>query len=146
MKGNPVSEGHRWLAQAEADLDDARYLYEGDRYSACCFFCQQAAGKAVKAYLYSRGAEHVYGHSVAELCLEAARLDPAFAGLKGAAAPLDVYYIPTRYPNGLPGGLPAEAFTREDAERALDLAGRVIELVAVIMPRVPGKNFPVNNQ
>ena len=36
---------------------------------------------------------------------------------------------PTRYPNTLPGGLPAHAFVRPDAERALDLAREVIAVV-----------------
>ncbi|MBS3947209.1 MAG: HEPN domain-containing protein [Dethiobacter sp.] len=133
MQNNAAKEGLRWLAQSQSDLDDARYLFEGGRYNTCCFFCQQAAEKAIKAYLYQQGAEHVYGHSVAELCREAARLDQAFADIKTAVSPLDVYYIPTRYPNGLPGGIPSEAFAREDAERALVMAGKTITLVIKIM-------------
>jgi len=133
MKNNSTNEGLRWLAQSQSDLADARYLSEGSRFNACCFFCQQAAEKALKAYLYKQGAEHVYGHSVAELCREAAGLDRAFADIKAAVSPLDVFYIPTRYPNGLPGGIPSEAFTREDAERALAMAGRTIALVSKMM-------------
>lgn len=129
MKRNSTDEGRRWLAQAKLDLADARYLLEGSRYNACCFFCQQAAEKAIKAYLYQQGAEHVYGHSVAELCREAAQLNQGFAGIKSVVSPLDVFYIPTRYPNGLPGGIPAEAFSGQDAERALDMAEKVIALV-----------------
>lgn len=132
MKNNASNESLRWLAQAEADLDDARYLYDGGRYNACCFFCQQAAEKAIKAYLYRQGAEHIYSHSVAELCREAGKLNQAFADIKVAIAPLDVYYIPARYPNGLPGGIPSEAFTRDDAERALHMAGKAIGLVKQI--------------
>lgn len=129
MRKNINNEGQRWLAQSQLDLADARYLYEGNRYNACCFFCQQAAEKALKAYLYQQGAEHVYGHSVAELCHEASMLDRDFADIKTAVSPLDVYYIPTRYPNGLPGGIPSEAFSSEDAERALAMAEKVIALV-----------------
>lgn len=129
MKNNSLNESLRWLAQATADHDDARYLHEGGRYNSCCFFCQQAAEKAIKAFLYKQGAEHVYGHSVAELCREAAQLDPAFTDLKAVISTLDVYYIPTRYPNGLPGGLPAEAFTRDDAARALEMTAKAIALV-----------------
>jgi len=49
--------------------------------------------------------------------------------LTSRAAPLDQFYLPTRYPNTLPGGLPAHAFVRPDAERALDLAREVIAVV-----------------
>jgi len=45
------------------------------------------------------------------------------------ARTLDLYYIPTRYPNGIPGGLPYEAFDREEGEKALALATAVIDLV-----------------
>jgi len=43
--------------------------------------------------------------------------------------PLDKYYIPTRYPNGLPGGLPSEAFSRGDAEMAIAMAEKVLDFV-----------------
>ena len=67
---------------------------------------------------------------MAELCHDAGRHDPAFAELGREAAALDQYYIPTRYPNGLPGGIPADAYTRADADRALALSACVIDLVA----------------
>jgi HEPN domain-containing protein len=34
----------------------------------------------------------------------------------------DKYYIPTRYPEALPGIIPSEAFDKDDAERAISLA------------------------
>ncbi|MGD0153032.1 MAG: hypothetical protein ABSC17_04605 [Thermacetogeniaceae bacterium] len=37
--------------------------------------------------------------------------------------------VPTRYPNGLPGGIPADAFDKSDAERALSLAQLVLSLI-----------------
>ena len=46
---------------------------------------------------------------------------------------LDQLYIPTRYPNGLPGGVPAEVFSREQtmeaiaqAQSFLTDAGRIV--------------------
>ncbi len=129
MRNNATNEGRRWLAQSQSDLSDARYLFDGSRFNACCFFCQQAAEKAIKAFLYTQGAEHIFAHSVAELCQEAAKFNRAFTDIKAVVSPLDVFYIPTRYPNGLPGGIPSEAFTREDAGRALSMAGKAIDLV-----------------
>jgi HEPN domain-containing protein len=42
---------------------------------------------------------------------------------------LDKYYIPTRYPNGLPGGVPSRYFDDpKEAKEAMELAKRVIEL------------------
>jgi HEPN domain-containing protein len=44
-------------------------------------------------------------------------------------ASLDAFYIPTRYPNGLPGGLPSEAYTREEADRAIEKSSKVVQLM-----------------
>lgn len=42
---------------------------------------------------------------------------------------LDVFSIPTRYPDALPGGLPADAFGKDDADRALTKAEQVVAAV-----------------
>jgi HEPN domain-containing protein len=129
-----MTEAARWLEQARRDLDDAEFAASGARWNLACFLAQQAAEKALKAYLYARGAEAVWGHSVAELCQEAAAHDEAFATLRAEAAALDQYYIPTRDPNGLPGGIPADAYVRSDGERALGLCRAVLDLVADRVP------------
>ncbi len=134
MKPGPHEEGNRWLLQAQRDLDDARYAYDGKRFNLACFLAQQAAEKAIKGYLYAQGRALVIGHSVARLCQDAVTFDTAFEDLRQRAAPLDKYYIPTRYPNGLPGGIPSEAFDQVDADRALELAQHVIGFVESRFP------------
>jgi len=129
MKPEPRAEGRRWLVQAEDDLRFAELASREGFFAQACFNSQQAAEKALKAFLYARGAEQVIGHSVADLAAECARLEPEFAKLKERAAPLDQFYLSTRYPNSLPGGVPAEAFTARDAERALEMAREVIAVV-----------------
>ena len=42
----------------------------------------------------------------------------------------DRLYVPTRHPNGLPGGIPAEAFLAENADRALSLAAQATPFTA----------------
>lgn len=118
----------RWLLQAAQDLDDARYSFQGKRFNLACFLSQQAAEKAVKAFIYAQGEEVVFGHSVAQLLKHAMKYDAEVEGLLGAGG-LDKYYIPTRYPNGLPGGLPFEAFDQEDAGKAIKMASKVLEYV-----------------
>jgi HEPN domain-containing protein len=129
MKPDPGAEGRRWLAQAENDLAFAMLGAREGFFAQACFHSQQAAEKALKGFLYSRGAEQVFGHSVADLAAECANLDAEFARLGSRAAPLDQFYVATRYPNSLPGGIPAHAFARPDAERALDMAREVIAAV-----------------
>ena len=41
---------------------------------------------------------------------------------------LDQYYVPTRYPNGLAGGVPFEAFGEAQAVAALTAAERFVEV------------------
>ncbi len=76
-----------------------------------------------------KGLNPVWGHSVAELCDDSEKFDPKFHDLKKECSPLDRFYIPTRYPNGLPGGIPADAYTYEDAERALAMAEKITVFV-----------------
>ena len=132
MMPDPEEEGMRWLLQARRDLDDARYCFDGERFNLACFLSQQAAEKALKAFLYAEGEEIVLGHSVARLVKDVLRYDRGLNSLKGVSV-LDKYYIPTRYPNGLPGGVPYEAFDEEDASRAIGLATRVIDRVGAVL-------------
>jgi HEPN domain-containing protein len=124
---DPKAEGKRWLEQATRDLQAAEIIFEENLWWIACFEAQQAAEKAVKAFLYASGERVVIGHSVAELVKQAAEKNPAFRDLAAAASRLDRFYIPTRYPNSLPGGIPADAYTTEDAQQALQLARRILE-------------------
>lgn len=124
---DPAVEAGRWLAQAEDDLVTARRLREIGIHYASCFHAQQTAEKALKSVLIARGATAVRGHSIADLCVEIARFDPRFAPLVAELAPLDLYTIPTRYPNGLPGGVASRVFVDEDSARAVRLAQRAVE-------------------
>ena len=40
---------------------------------------------------------------------------------------LDLFYVPTRYPNGFDSGTPAEAFSSVPSARAIDLAARFVD-------------------
>lgn len=124
-----VSEGARWLRQAVQDLDDAEFTREGDRFNLSCFLGQQAAEKAIKAFLYHRGAEDVWGHSLTDLCEDAKIFEMFFDTIKSDARQLDKYYAITRYPEFLPSGIPSEAFDRVDADRAIELSQIVVEFV-----------------
>ena len=50
---------------------------------------------------------------------------------------LDSYYIPTRYPNGLPDDIPARVYNRQAAERALALAQAVATEVEAWFAEMP---------
>ena len=129
MKLEPQTQGRRWLDQAEADRHGAQLLFDGESYHLACFIAQQIAEKALKAFLYAQGEEVVVGHSVEALSRWAAEYDSSFASLREAVSSLDGFYIPTRYPNGLPDSIPAHVYTRTAAQEALRLADRVLDHV-----------------
>ncbi len=87
------------------------------------------AEKALKAFLYGQGEELVVGHSVRQLCARAAEYEQQFARHLDQWGLLDSYYIPTRYPNGLPDDIPARVYNRQAAEGALSLAQDVVATV-----------------
>jgi HEPN domain-containing protein len=135
MRPDPVDEGSRWLDQAKEDLTSAEVLLREERFYLVCFLAQQVAEKAFKAHLYARGASVVLGHSVEELGRRAASSDISLEEVRQRAAELDAYYVPTRYPNGLPASIPARVFGRESAVRALGLAREVVEAIDQCWPR-----------
>jgi HEPN domain-containing protein len=71
----------------------------------------------------------VRGHSVADLARAAAEFDVSFEALIPAGGNLDRHYIPTRYPNALPGGIPSQAFDAEDAQKAMAQAQHILDFV-----------------
>jgi HEPN domain-containing protein len=113
------------------EFKDADDLRKRKRFYLALFHFQQATEKALTAYLYLRvkSVEVMYTHSIDDLLGMVVEVDPDFRHVS-AAKKLDRYYIPTRYPNGLPGGVPSRYFDDpEEAEDAMQLAKSVITLV-----------------
>lgn len=130
-------ESVRWLTHARDEFEDANELRQRDRFYLALFHFQQAAEKALKAYLYLelKSGEVFYTHSIDELIQMAVEIDPEFEKIVSAKK-LDQYYIPTRYPNGLPGGVPSRYYDDpEEAMQAKDLAEGVIKLVIMKIDR-----------
>ena len=122
------NEAERWLRQAENDIDFGRLALREGFYHQACFVAQQASEKAVKAVLYALGDRVVLGHSVLELVGRLSGRTPEIAARREGAGLLDQYYVPTRYPNGLPGGVPFEAFSELQATAAIEEASHFVAL------------------
>jgi HEPN domain-containing protein len=120
----------KWLKQAEADLEAAGGSLKGKHYEWSCFQCQQSGEKALKAFLYEKGYTSIVTHSLKELARECSRLDESFKTVATDARTLDMFYIPTRYPNGLGGDLaPVDFYEKEDAERCIRSAESILSAV-----------------
>ncbi len=134
MRGDSLEEGWRWLQQAMEDLRWTDELTQRGGYYLACFLAQQVAEKALKAFLYAKGLEIVLGHSVERLTREAAEWEPGVEEQARRWAILDSYYVPTRYPNSVPGNIPARVYTADAAQGALALAREVVAWVKARMP------------
>ena len=130
MRKPPREEAKRWLEQAREDLKWAQRLATEGGYHIACFLAQQIAEKALKAFLYAQGEMNVFGHAVSVLASRAAQYEKNIEEKVADWATLDGYYIPTRYPNGLPDGIPARVYNQKIAQEAVSLASDVINTVA----------------
>ena len=129
----------RWLRQAEHDLTVARGHQGRGDYSDTCFMAEQAAQKALKAFLIAQGQRSVPIHSVAQLAERSARFDPDFTAHITPGRILDQYYIPTRYPDALaPPAVPFESYTQEQGEKAVTAAENIVALVSQKFPLPSG--------
>ncbi len=119
----------KWLRQAEADLKAAKDSLKDENYEWSCFQSQQSGEKALKSCLYEKGYTSIITHSLKELLRECSKLDKAFNTLSKDARNLDMFYIPTRYPNGLGGDLaPTEFYEKEDANKCIGSAESILSI------------------
>ena len=121
-------EADRWWLTAREDLDAAKILHAAGKFSHACFLAQQSAEKAMKALWFSSDHDP-WGHSIQKLVLEF----PQQSKLQSMndwvthAAYLDKFYIPARYPNGLPDLTPSQVYISQDAEQAIEKANFFLE-------------------
>jgi len=112
--------GERWLEFAHQDLQMAELAFKEGIYNQVCFHSHQCVEKCLKAELASLSGNPPRIHSIVDLL---GLLPPEYlADLRGELEQIDIYYIPTRYPDALPGSLPTGLPGKDDAEVALSVA------------------------
>jgi HEPN domain-containing protein len=123
------TEALDWLAEAEADLTHASQAYNLGSYNWACFAAEQAAEKAVKAFLIGivrRRPFHIHDLTALQRqTMGQLRLPPV---VSGRLAQLSAYYTTSRYPNS---GLvrPSISITSIEARSALNISRMVVRLV-----------------
>ncbi len=119
-----MNRAQDWIDQAERDvrraLIDVQYAY----WEWACFTAQQAAEKAVKALLMSRG-HTVWGHAITPM-LRHLENPPVPPKLIEQAQSLDAHYILARYPNGFAEGKPADYYNEQKAREAVRAAEEIV--------------------
>jgi HEPN domain-containing protein len=130
----PANRSRDWWTQARHDLHAARENARLGIHDWACFMAQQAAEKAFKALIQHAGGD-AWGHSVRELAALLPDEITVPGELHEGLVLLDRYYIPTRYPNGIASGTPAETYGAKDAETAVGLSEQVLRFVEGHLPR-----------
>lgn len=114
-----------WLAKARDDIKwTEANLREGIWYGAC-FTSQQAAEKALKAYVIHKKGNAKKIHSLVALLEECKKLDNSFEELRHKCNKLTVYYAPTRYIDVVDYA----EFTEEKAREAYKFAKEIVNFV-----------------
>ncbi|TGL58667.1 HEPN domain-containing protein [Leptospira ognonensis] len=114
-----------WFRQAENDWEWGNHSLEAGHYSQTCFIAQQVAEKALKAFCFFKGFDIVKTHSVRKIAQEL----EINGEIEAIAKELDLFYIPTRYPDSLPEGAPFESFTQAQAKHAMDQSMIILNFV-----------------
>jgi len=130
------SEVNRWLRAARNDLAMARALRNDLFYDGCAFHAQQSAEKALKGLLYELH-QRPWGHSCFLLLEQISGILPADSvppSLIDISHRLDNHYLPSRYPDALPEGIPAEQYDDELADEAIEDAIQILQFVQNHLP------------
>lgn len=122
-------EADRWLRQAEYDLKCSEWNQQGGFFAPACFWAQQSAAKALRAFLYLNREEGRETRSVYDLMDRAITYAEEFRNFVPTAAGLDLYYKTSRFPDAIPGGIPAEIITERDSRDAIRQASDILSVV-----------------
>ncbi|MCU0575164.1 MAG: HEPN domain-containing protein [Syntrophobacteraceae bacterium] len=109
-------EPERWLLQHS--------LFPGS--------AKRRKGPEVIALLQGSEQNEAHQSSTVQLLSEGSTYLRAPEGLMDDARELDLHYIPSRYPNGLPGGFPHSFYGENTATSALQSARRILEAVTYL--------------
>lgn len=127
-----IQRAKDWLKEAESELNAARTLLEAEHWAWCCFTCQQAAEKALKA-LCDHFRTPQFGHNLNMLLAVVTEHADVDDPVQEACARLNRFYIPTRYPDAFDQGAPADQFFESDGTQALDDAKEVVQFATDVV-------------
>jgi HEPN domain-containing protein len=101
MADAKVAEAKAWMVKSWRDLETARFTGTGTPpfYDIGVYHCQQAAEKAIKAFLVYHGKSYERTHDIEVLVDLASEIDLEFSDLADAADVLTPYATRFRYPN-----------------------------------------------
>lgn len=119
----------RWLDFAAEDLKAAEISLAENLPNIVCFHSQQAVEKSLKALYLSCFATTPKTHDLEVIFTKLREKVAGLSGFEEKIRYLNKFYVPTRYPDALPGSLPEGLPDVKDAQEALSLAKEILEFV-----------------
>ena len=117
-----------WLSKAENDLTAIRMcLRAGQALDTACFHAQQAAEKAIKAYLIAYDIDFPFIHNLERLVDLCATREPSFQSIKTLGESLTPYAVDLRY----------ELDFQPTTERAREAYEAAVKIIAFVLDRLP---------
>jgi len=132
MKEN-YDEYKQWLNYAEDDYKAANELLKAKLYNLVCFHSQQSIEKYLKAYLIYNGINPPRVHHLITLIRIISKFSDAFDEFIDDIKTVDMYYIPSRYPDAPIGSLPDGMPNEDDAKKALEVAANIRKRIKEII-------------
>ena len=128
-----IAETKDWLSRAAEDIRAGENGLSASPplLADVVFHSQQAAEKALKAFLTWHSRPFRKTHSLEELGEQCLALDPTLVGLIDRAAPLTEYAWEFRYPGHQKEPAPEEA--EEAMEVAKEVCGAVLERLPIVV-------------
>jgi HEPN domain-containing protein len=130
MRAQPVQQ---WIDRAAEDLTVARLVLREAHFSHACFPAQQCIEKSLKAYLLAKKNNHPRAHKLADLITECIVINTDLSRFRNDCPVIDQYYVPTRYPNGVPGGLPDGLLNSQEAGEAVASAQNILSFIGSLL-------------
>lgn len=122
-----------WLTKAQSDLGSAQLLANNVNpyFDTAIYHCQQAAEKALKAFLVYHDVEFEKKHNLSVLVDICVPFELTFKNFYDTAAVLTPYATAFRYPGEFFEAEPDKA----QVEKAIELAQRLLEFVLNQLPQ-----------
>ncbi len=133
MADATLQEALAWLRKAQRDLDSAERLIAGTPpyRDTASYHCQQAAEKAIKAYLTVSAMPYPKTHDLTALLVLASTSCAKLRSLEEAVIVLTPYATLFRYPDAVMEP------SNEDAAQAVTLARQVVPLITPLISATP---------
>jgi len=117
----------RWIVFAKEDLKVSKLALKEGIYNAACFHAQQAVEKIFKSLFVKNGKTVPKVHSLEKLRTDLGKVNAVWNNFEKETRLLDKFYVPTRYPDALPGSLPDGLPNNKDARLAVDAAEEIFK-------------------